>query len=727
MCAVIAFFLVLQRPQPTLNRQTAEPLREQRPSSHASSQRRIYLASVLHSHSPSHDAAFRARLALLEPWVNGFIVAAVPRTARGLRLPSPSPLPPGCWDNRNASRCLAAELPPLPHGLQHNASGARTWERQALLSWLGKWRSSGEHSWARGTNDVVLVCAPTVLPHPDALQALQVALEFPVALRGGPQFVYHTGWVAAGGMGEADERVKAAGGCDIGDAGSEAWLLDVLANTATRSWGCAVAVLESTGSATLSLFGGTRALAMARAQSPASSAHWNSSSLDVATAAKSFMFPLVRSFGVSAKIALGEDVRNGATLLATTELSSQRGATAALAAASFVSLLSAALLVPPHNSSFLCLLHGIDCFVDAAPPPRLHYACIEGRLGNYFINLLNAIALASAARRVPILPAYTAQGAITRSAFAEQFQYSGQWLAAPAEESGIAEFLRGFETGVRAICFASDVSGDLKGCSSTSNNEWLRRLGELECSEKVSAGAALRPSHPLEDPPQLRILGLHSAELVNIASHPVGVLGAALPPVFLASQLPLLQDFNFYGYSFGSVDEWEGTRCAIDFSPPILAAAWRFAGPEGPLHGERFFALHARLEDFSYSFPGEDTAPPLSVFVAHAARLAKAAGLARVFIATNGTPEERALAMSFLRGAGLEAVVHPASAEPGPDGALLDAAIAGHASGFLGNKQSTFSWLVGHSMLCGGADKSAVNFFSAAVAAAAAAAANTTS
>jgi hypothetical protein len=192
----------------------------------------------------------------------------------------------------------------------------------------------------------------------------------------------------------------------------------------------------------------------------------------------------------------------------------------------------------------------------------------------------------------------------------------------------------------------------------------------------------------------------------------VGVYGARAPPALSQSPLPALQDLNFYGYSFANASEWGAVRCALDFSNSILSSAWDFAGPRGPLRGEPFFALHARLEDFSYSFPGEDTAPQLDVFVAHGARLARRAGLQRVFLTTNGNAEERAAILAQLRGAGLEAHAHPGAADWGFRPSFVDAAIAGFGAALLGNMQSTYSWMIGHTMLCAGVGAERVHFFS---------------
>lgn len=184
-----------------------------------------------------------------------------------------------------------------------------------------------------------------------------------------------------------------------------------------------------------------------------------------------------------------------------------------------------------------------------------------------------------------------------------------------------------------------------------------------------------------------------------------------MPAALSTSPWPVLQDLNYYGYSFENSSEWERIRCSVDFAAPLLATAWEFAGAHGPLRGDPFFSLHARLEDFSTAFPGEDTAPPLDVFTLHAARLARSAGLKRVFLTTNGNAAERALILALLHNASLEAVEYPGAAEWGYRASLIDAAIAGFGAAFLGNVQSTFSTMIAHSLLCAGVHLEHVHFF----------------
>jgi hypothetical protein len=691
--------------------------------------RRLFVAAVVEDDGDAF--ATHARLALQGADVAGFVFATVPRTARGLRLAPPfggAPLPPGCAGAGGAPPlCVAAELPPLAHGVQGDAAAARSWARRELLRWLAAWLARGGPPWGPAASDAVLLTRARVMQPPAALARLRAPDgALPVSLGAGPDFVYHLGWVAPWGHWGGEE---AGGGCANATGGGEAWPAHAVAAAAEAAGGdggggggCAGPPLEGApGSARLRLMGGARALAAARARAPpAPSAQWSGALPAEAAALSAAAFSAGVGTAAAALIAEGVDARSGAPLRRVAGAVRSGGSEGsdddgAFAEWEFSRALSGALRASAHLG---CFARGEGCEGDAAPPPRLLFACPGGRTGNYFISVLHALGLAAATGRAAVLPAYGEQGVgpFASAEFAEQWQVTRVWLPAPASLGRMAELFNAGQparaAAVRALCFASDVSGAPRGCRpGAAFGDTLSDLGGIECAEVLGAGADARPPHPLADPPMYRLLNLSVAKLVNAETHPVGVLGARAPAALAASPLPVLQDLNFYGFSFSSAAEFEGARCAIDFAAPILAEAWAFAGPLGPLRGEPFFSLHARLEDFADAFPGEDTAPPLDAFALHGARLARKAGLRRAFLTTNGSAKERELILTLLRNAGLEAEANPTATGAGYRPAMVDAAIAGFGAAFLGNVQSTFSWMVAHTLLCAGARPDAVHFF----------------
>ena len=739
---------------------------------------RVFVAVALEDGSDA--IATRARLALQgHAKVSGYVLATVPRTARGLHLVPPlgNTLPPGCWDASasGAPLCVAAELPPLPHGLHLGTTAARVWQRGALLEWLAAWLARGGAPWAPLPHDVVLLTRGAMLQHPDALAQLRLPVggldsyrhrggkrvdpvsrrvppPLPARLQVGPHFVYHLGWAAAQGQGGAEEDCS---------GGGEAWRAAELPKAAAAAAAAATTAAAAArnhfngtspgdgassagglcgrffpfnttpGSALLGLFGGVRAVAGARARAGPEPplAQW-SSVFSAEDAVQSYLAGAAGARWSAAESLVwnGVDARSGFSL-------KRVGAASAPASEEldFARLLERTLRGHAGYGALLpCFLEGKGCEGDAAPQPRLYFACVEGRLGNYFHNLINAIGLAAAAGgRVPVLPAYTTQGAddgLGHASIAKQFQYTGApWLPAPKDWGGLAKLLRSSSAAhgspqdasrlTPALCFASHSVG-LRGCGGLEGMvPWLATLGGVTCSETITVGDSARPPHPISDPPFMHVVRLHATKLVNVDSHPVGILGAHLPPPLTKSPLPVVQDFNFYGYSFADDAEYLRARCSVDFAQPILDAAWEFAGPQGPLRGEPFFAVHIRLEDFSSAFPGEDISPPLEAFARYAVRLAEKAGLKRAFLATNGRDDERLAALGYMSSGGLEAFTHPGSANPGPKGALVDAAILGYGAGFLGNMQSTYSWMVAQMLACrDGARSDTVHFFEAAAA-----------
>jgi len=214
----------------------------------------------------------------------------------------------------------------------------------------------------------------------------------------------------------------------------------------------------------------------------------------------------------------------------------------------------------------------------------------------------------------------------------------------------------------------------------------------------------------------LQVMGVREDEVLNPASHPMGTLGLNFPADVLSGDSPLVaQGFNYYDFQFKDLQEWLETRCSVDFSVGTLKRAWDFAGPLGPLKGQPFFAMHARLEDFASAFPGEDTSPPLEDYTLFAVLLAKRAGLQRIFIATNGEEKEKQKMLATIQSSGLEGHLLPLENNHDDNylaSKYIDAAIAGYATAFMGNKISTYSYLIAGQLICAGRGAN-VTFFRA--------------
>ena len=697
------------------------------------STRRVFLVLPLRSLSD----AFAAQATLLLSPADGYILVQPTSTARGLLL-SPlsldhllassgtgAPSLPGC-----SGLCAHLPLPPQPVHIL-GAAAAAAWRRWATLQVLQGWVTQAAPPsppppvpwWPLLPTDVLLHLPHPAAPHPQALRALaDPATPLPATLRTGPLFLYHLG-LAAPAWGRVTEAEEEGNSSSPGSPGGTALLAAQAGALAGQSPDSSPPPLPppsiTPGTAALRLFGGLRALQALRLAHPPDSPLWHA---DITHAAAAALSPTLL-----AAVLRGQDLGPSAlTALPSAQVPQAQG---------YLGLFRAAAL-PAAQAHLQACLGGptaaspASCSCTASLPPSAQAAaahsgsslllsCLSGRLGNYAVNLLNSLALARVSGRLPVLQP------MEPPSFSHYFQLHRQPWGMVEGSSPLATLAAAAEAAAAAaapplppppplhtLCLSTVAKST---CGERPVEEWAWQLGG-GCSTSLGVG---EQSPPPYSSPMLALLGIGEAEVLTPATHPTGVRGRAYPSAVLTPtpHTLVLQAFNYYDYDYSGPEEWLDVRCSLDFSQRLLGAAAAFTGPAGPLRGQPYFSLHARLEDFSYSFPGADTAPPLADFVAYAAALAHARGLVQVFVASNGTPLEVAAILAQLQGAGLTGHVHPD--RDSDDGKYLDAAIAGSAAAFLGNKISTYSHLIAGQMLCAGRGKDAT-FFRAALAAQAA-------
>jgi hypothetical protein len=196
-------------------------------------------------------------------------------------------------------------------------------------------------------------------------------------------------------------------------------------------------------------------------------------------------------------------------------------------------------------------------------------------------------------------------------------------------------------------------------------------------------------------------------EITNRA-HPKGSPAASFPAELFGPAPLVLQGQSYFSFAYANASEFLSTRCARDFSEAYLEQALHFV--EQRMGGRAFLSLHVRLEDFPQMMPGEDRSPPLEKLAAYAARVALNESLSDVFLATNGTPEEKEKLFSLLQARGLRVWSHPRSTSW--QGIFLDMAIAGYAQAFVGNLASTYSYDIAFQLVCAGRQRG-VRFYRA--------------
>lgn len=682
--------------------------------------RRIISVFVVESVSDAVAARARISVQAASGVEGGFIVAQPTRTARGLLL-SPLGLDAmlqasngtvhleGCREG-SSSRCAHAPLPPLPHD-KLSPSDIAAWQRATLLSSLGGWTEGGAKKvgggmveglswWPLRPSDVVVYFQPSVVPHPDALRTLSrvgaQAVPLPVNLERGGEFLYHLGWAATTSSGSSTGW-EWSGGEAFEAAAAIAGV------GATPPSPSTTASPLGPASALLALFGGVDAVTALRLAHGEVSPLWDPSFGPMEAA--------VGSSFLKDAITGGRDMRGRGAMTGETAATSATSTVLSAAPLHPHSTLEfAAMLVNASSSSSrTCLTTATQC-IQSLPEPaqplvartRYLHSCLSGRLGNYFINLLNSFALARASRRTVI-----ASSLHNKEHFPAVFQSTRvPWTPYPPQRLSLPE-LGGGKGGM--VCLQTYPDSHPHACgANTPLTSWVSQSGG-NCVQVL--GMPPRSPHP-HVAPMLRLFGVGEEEVLNPATHPQGTRGAAYPVEVLEGGPGLVaQAFNYYDYDYVGENEWLETRCGLDFSTALLGEVWRdFVGPRGPLKGEPFFSLHARLEDFAGAYPGEDTAPTTEDFVGYAIALARKAGLKRVFVATNGTPQEREGILAQINNATtspegkeghMEAWVHPKS-EDYHMGKYYDAAVAGYASGFLGNKISTYSYIIGGQLACAG-------------------------
>jgi hypothetical protein len=581
-----------------------------------------------------------------------------------------------------SSRCAHLVLPPQPHELQDPNDISR-WRRSALLRIISGWTGLQKENrsvswWPLRDEDLILYLEPSVLPHPEALKRLvsviaSNSMSLPFSLPISVEYVYHLGWVSREGARES--------------GGGEVFLVNQLSSVGSISTTMST---DFPGSAILTLFGGVDAVMQQRLSQPLSSPAWadnfgHNQSNDV----------------LSLSIDQGIDIRGGVRSLLLLK-SEDDTSSAAFTVMIMASLGKSSLEV--QNS--VTLLTSLDLFSPRTLRSRFHFPCLVGRLGNFFINLLNALALAKASKRVAILrsPEHPKDGIFSR-----YFQSPHiPWVpfvhylprSIPLQNSASEN----------ALCINTHEDGFPHACGQDKTlASWVNEEGGV-CRSFLSIQR--RSSHPYTSP-MLQLMGIRESEVLNPDTHPMGTLGPNYDDqILIGSTVLSVQAFNYYDYSFSSAQEWLSIRCALDFSSEVLAEAWALVGPYGSLGGRPFFAVHVRLEDFNQFYPGEDTSPPLEDYIGYAGVLARHLGLQKVFVASNGSPEEKKQIISQFSQMGLLAILHPLS-DDALHGKFVDAAVASYASAFLGNKISTYSYLIAGQLLCAGVSPRNITFFRA--------------
>jgi len=656
--------------------------------------RRLFEVFLVQSLSDVVVARIRLAMERDAASVHGFIVAQLGRTARGLLLTplavdellnatSGAAYLHGCGVDNNilesqSSRCAHLVLPPQPHELQDPNDVSR-WRRSAILRIISGWpRQLTENRsvswWPLRDEDLILYLEPSVLPHPVALKRLvsviaSNSMSLPFSLPISVEYVYHLGWVSREGAREG--------------GGGEVFLVNQLSSFGSLLTKTSI---DLPGSAILSLFGGIDAVIQQRLSQPRNSPDWSNNfghdiKIDV----------------ISSSIGQGIDVRGGieSTLIKNNYDSNSYSALIlySLGKSNESNQIDATLLSSLHLSSPRILRS------------RFIFSYLAGRLGNYFINLLNSLALARVSNRVAIL----------RSPEQANVEIFSRFFQSPRIPwapfvNNLPRSLPSSFTADNALCMNTNADGFPDACGKDKSlASWVSEVGG-KCFSFLSS--PLRSPHPYTSP-MLQLMGIRESEVLNPDTHPMGTRGTNYYQEVLTGSTALLaQSFNYLDYDYIDKEEWLSVRCAVDFSDEVLTEAWAFVGPKGRLGGKPFFAVHVRLEDFSYSFPGEDTFPPLENFVDFAGLLAKRSGLSHVFVASNGTPKEKSTIFSILSQMGLQALTHPLS-EDALMGKFIDAAVASHASAFLGNKISTYSHLIAGQMICAGVGQSKISFFRA--------------
>jgi len=657
--------------------------------------RRLFEVFLVQSLSDVVVARIRLAMERNAPNVQGFIVAQLGRTARGLLL---SPLAvdellnassgaaylQGCGvDNLlegQSSRCAHLVLPPQPHELQ-NPNDISRWRRSVLLRIISGWTGLQKENrsvtwWPLRDEDLILYLEPSVLPHPEALQRLvsviaSNSMSLPFSLPISVEYVYHLGWVSREGAREG--------------GGGEVFLVNQLS-----SFGSSLLTktsIDLPGSAILSLFGGVDAVIQQRLSQPRNSPDW----------AINFGHDVTVDV-ISSSIYQGIDVRGGIQSILVKNVEDP---------SSFSALILDCLGGNSNESDQIdaTLLSSLQLSSPRISRSRFLFSYLAGRLGNYFINLLNSLALAHVSSRVALLRSPEQANAEIFSSF---FQ-SPRTPWAPFVNN-LPRSLPSSHAAENALCMNTNVDGFPHACGQDKTlANWVSEVGGV-CTSFLSAPP--RSPHPYTSP-MLQLMGILESEVLNPDTHPMGTRGLKYVSEVLAGSRELVaQAFNYYDYDFSTKDEWLSIRCSVDFSDEVLAKAWSFVGPNGALGGNPFFSVHLRLEDFGSAFPGEDTFPSLEDFVGYAGLLATRLNLKNVFVATNGSPKEKEDVIALFSQMNLRALSHPLS-EDALMGKFVDAAVASYASAFLGNKISTYSHVIAGQMLCSGVLINNITFFRA--------------
>jgi len=653
--------------------------------------RRLFVVFLVQSLSDVVVARIRLAMELDTVSVQGFIVAQLSRTARGLLL---SPLAVdellnatsgaaylhGCGVENllegQSSRCAHLVLPPQPHELQDPNDVSR-WRRSAILRIICGWTGQRTENrsvtwWPLRDEDLILYLEPSVLPHPEALKRLvsviaSNSISLPFSLPISVEYVYHLGWVSREGAREG--------------GGGEVFLVNQLSSFGSLLTNTSI---DLPGSAILSLFGGIDAVIQQRLSQPHNSPEW----------AINFGHDVAVDV-ISSSISQGIDVRGGIkSTLVKNDYDSN---------SFFALILNSLGKSNKSNQIDATLQSSLQLSSPRISRSRLLFSYLAGRLGNYFINLLNSLALAHVSSRVALL-----RSPEQADIFSSFFQ-SPRIPWAPFVNN-LPRSLPSSYAAENALCMNTNVDGFPHACGQDKSlANWVSEVGGV-CASFLSAPP--RSPHPYTSP-MLQLMGILESEVLNPETHPMGTRGSKYVGEVLAGSRELVaQAFNYYDYDFSTKDEWLSIRCAVDFSDEVLAKAWSFVGPNGALGGNPFFAVHLRLEDFGSAFPGEDTFPSLEDFVGYAGLLATRLKLKNVFVATNGSPKEKKDVIALFSQMNLRALSHPLS-EDALMGKFVDAAVASYASAFLGNKISTYSHLIAGQMLCSGVLVNNITFFRA--------------
>ena len=228
--------------------------------------------------------------------------------------------------------------------------------------------------WPLRPEDVILYLEPSVLPHPEALKGIvsmisSQTITLPISLSTAVEYVYHLGWVSSDGR-------RDRGGGDV-------FMADQLSSLDAPSPRTSI---NLPGSAILSLFGGLDAVMQMRLSQSIYSPNW----------AVDFGHNQSRDI-LQNSIDQGVDVRGGYRFkLAKTDEN--------LSSASFSSIILNSL--GKTNESDLksaTLLLSLQLSSPQTVHTRFVFSYLAGRLGNYFINLLNSLALARVSNRVALI------------------------------------------------------------------------------------------------------------------------------------------------------------------------------------------------------------------------------------------------------------------------------------------------------------------------------------